>query len=129
MKPRKIKDLQARSKELAVRVIDPVYPGDPYIMVVNSGTRTTLNRIVSVKFERDGTINARCTCRWAQFGGAACTHVIASLQKLAERKKRKLSFWLTSEEAHRQKQSLFRLRNGGDDIWITSRRPEMKATS
>jgi uncharacterized Zn finger protein len=123
MKPKKIKTLQAKSKRLTVRVIDPVYPDDPYAMIVSSGTQRTLNRIVTVKFERDSTITARCTCRWAQFGGAACSHVIAALQKLAERKQRKLSFWLTAEEAHRQKQSLFRLRNGGDDIWITSRHP------
>ncbi len=123
MKPKKIKELQARSKKLSVRVFDPVHPGDPYAMIVSSGTWRTLNRIVTVKFKPDGTINTRCTCRWAQYGGAACTHVLAALQKLAERKQRKLSFWLTAEEAYRQKQSLFRLSNGSDEIWVTSRRP------
>jgi hypothetical protein len=123
MKPKKIKELQARSKRLSVRIFDPINPGDPYAMIVSSGTWRTLNRIVTVKFEDDGTINARCTCRWAQFGGTACSHVIAALQKLAERKQRKLSFWLTAEEAYRQKQALFRLKNGNDEIWITSRSP------
>ena len=124
MRPKKIKDLQARSKKLLVRVIDPEVPGDPYIMVVTSATNRYLSRIVAVKFGRDGTISARCTCQWAQHGGLGCTHVIAALSKLAARKKRALSFWLTPEDAHRQKQHLFRLGDGtAENIWITSRQP------
>jgi uncharacterized Zn finger protein len=124
MRPKKIKDLQARSKKLMVRIMDPIEPGDPYVMIVNSGTNPYLSRVVTIKFGRDGTISARCTCQWAQHGGMGCTHVIAALSKLAARKKRALSFWLTPEEAHRQKQHLLRLSDGRtEDIWITSRQP------
>ncbi|MCC7450694.1 MAG: SWIM zinc finger family protein [Anaerolineae bacterium] len=125
MKPTRIKELQARSKHLLVRVIDPVAPGEPYVLIVNSGTRTTLNRVVTVKFERNGSITARCTCKWAEHGGVACTHVIAALNKLAERKNRALSFWLSQEDAHRQKHGVFKLRGerADDQVWITSRRP------
>jgi uncharacterized Zn finger protein len=124
MRPKKIKDLQARSKKLMVRIMDPVEPGDPYIMIVNSGTNPYLSRVVTIKFGHDGTISARCTCQWAQHGGMGCTHVIAALSKLAARKKRALSFWLTPEEAHRQKQHLLRLSDGRtENIWITSRQP------
>jgi uncharacterized Zn finger protein len=124
MRPKKIKDLQARSKKLMVRIMDPLEPGDPYVMVVNSGTNPYLSRVVTIKFGRDGTISARCTCQWAQHGGMGCTHVIAALSKLAARKKRALSFWLTPEEAQRQKQHLLRLSDGRtENIWITSRQP------
>lgn len=124
MRPKKIKDLQARSKKLMVRIMDPIEPGDPYVMVVNSGTNPYLSRVVTIKFGRDGTISARCTCQWAQHGGMGCTHVIAALSKLAARKKRALSFWLTPEEARRQKQHLLRLSDGRtENIWITSREP------
>jgi uncharacterized Zn finger protein len=93
-------------------------------MVVNSGTNPYLSRVVTIKFGRDGTISARCTCQWAQHGGMGCTHVIAALSKLAARKKRALSFWLTPEEAQRQKQHLLRLSDGRtENIWITSRQP------
>jgi uncharacterized Zn finger protein len=107
-----------------VRIIRPEQPGDAYVAVVGSNSSSALNRVVTIKFNRNGTIQARCTCRWAEFGGIACCHVIAALSRLAERKSRKLSFWLTPEEAHRQKQSLFRLTSGqrNDNVWITSRR-------
>ena len=123
MRPKRIKFLQTRSKDLPTVVIDPVEKGDPYVVVVGSRTNRYLNRVVTVKFEPDGTVNARCTCQWAHFGGTGCVHVIAALQKLASRKQRTLSFWLSPEEARRQKQHLIKLRGVGEDIWITSRRP------
>jgi hypothetical protein len=126
MRPTQIKMIQARSKRLTVRIIDPQYAGDPFVMIVGSHSNPTLNRIVTVKFERSGRINARCTCQWAAHGGVACCHVIAALSRLATRKHRALSFWLTPEDAHRQKQMLFRLSSGpGENIWITSRCPAM----
>jgi hypothetical protein len=124
MKPTQIKMIQARSKRLAVRIINPQYAGDPFVMIVGSRSNSTLNHIVTVKFERGGGINARCTCPWAEHGGMACSHVIAALSRLAARKHRALSFWLTPEDARRQKQMLFRLSSGpGENVWITSRRP------
>jgi hypothetical protein len=124
MKPRRIKYLQNKSKDLPTTVIDPVDKGDPYVVVVGSRTNRYLNRIVTVKFEPNGTVNARCTCTWAYFGGTGCVHVIAALQKLASRKQRILSFWLSPEEAQRQKQHVIKLiGETNEDIWITSRRP------
>ncbi len=125
MRPKHIKNLQSRSKNLTARVIDPVEKGDPYVVIVTSASNPYLNRIVTVHFKSDGTVNARCTCRWARFGGLACIHVIAALRKLASRKHRVLSFWLTPDAAQRQKHHLSGLTGSGKDepIWITSRRP------
>jgi hypothetical protein len=123
MRPKRIKFLQTRSKELPTVVIDPVEKGDPYVVVVGSRTNRYLNRVVTVTFEPDGAVNARCTCQWARSGGTGCVHVIAALQKLASRKQRSLSFWLSPEEAKRQKQHVIKLRGVDEDIWITSRRP------
>ncbi len=126
MKPKQIKALQNRSKNLVVRVIDPVKPGEPYIVIVGSGTSASFNRIVTIHFDPDGHIHARCTCKWAEHGGVGCSHVLAALNALAARKHRALSFWLTPEEAQRQKQRVFRLTDGrredhGENLWITSR--------
>jgi SWIM zinc finger len=125
MRPKRIKLIQNRSRNLPTTVIDPVDKGDPFVVVVGSNTNPYLNRVVTVKFEANGTINARCTCQWARFGGTGCVHVIAALQKLASRKKRILSFWLSPEEARRQKQHCIKLSGFArdEDIWITSRRP------
>src|SRR5450631_2532335 len=98
MRPKHIKFLQAKGKKLLTRVIPPVEAGDPYVVIVSSNSSRALNRVVTVYFEPNGTINARCTCNWAQHGGIACCHVIAALTRLAAMKKRSLSFWLTREE-------------------------------
>src|SRR5215217_7945913 len=98
MKPRQLKLLQNKSKKLDVRVIRPDENG-VFVVVVGSRSNAVLNRIVTVKFNEDDTIVARCTCMWAQHGGMACSHVIAALSKLAERKQRMLRFWATPEEA------------------------------
>jgi hypothetical protein len=122
-RPVNIKDLQARSKGLPVRVFDPAWPGDPYTAIVESNSNPALNQIVTIRFGHDGHIQARCTCTWAQYGGVACAHVLAALNRLAGRKRRALSFWLTPEEAQRQKQKVLRLSSAEGDIYITSRRP------
>ena len=129
MRPSQLKSLQAKSRRLVVRVIRPETRDDAFVAIVSSQSSMALNRVVTIKFNRDGSINARCTCQWAEHGGIACCHVIAALSKLAARKHRKLSFWLTPEEALRQKQSVFQLRGGGfeDKIWITSRRVDKQA--
>ena len=123
MRPRQLKVLQAKSKALQAQVIKPAHTTEAFVIVVGSGSMGVLNRIVTVRFLRDGTINARCTCQWAEHGGIACSHVIAALNKLAERKHRRLSYWLTPEEAYRQKKALFQLsgEHSSDAIWITSR--------
>ena len=122
MRPRHLKYLQSRSKNLTARVIDPVEKGEPYVVIVASASNASLNRAVTVVFECDGTVKARCTCQWARHGGIACSHVMAALRKLAARKHRQLSFWLTGAAARRQKRHLAWLRGGKDEpIWITSR--------
>lgn len=91
--------------------------------VVESVSNPIANHVVTVKFQRDGTINSRCTCEWAINQGVACSHVMAALEYLASSKGRTLSFWLTEEEAKRQKQRVFYLAGGqrNDGVWITSR--------
>ena len=122
-RPVNIKDLQARSKDMGVRLFDPAWPGDPYTAIVESSSNPALNQIVTIRFGRNGRIKARCTCTWAQYGGVACAHVLAALSKLAGRKRRALSFWLTPEEAQRQKQKVLRLSSADGDVYITSRSP------
>ncbi len=122
MRPRHLKYFQSRSKDLTARVIDPDEKGEPYVVIVTSASNRSLNRIVTVVFGRDGTVKARCTCPWACYGGIACSHVMAALRKLAARKHRRLSFWLTGEAARRQKHHLVWLRGRKDEtVWITSR--------
>lgn len=120
-KPTQIKALQAKSKSLTAYVLKQQHPSDTHVVLVASSSNPALSFVVMIKFQKNGTIHARCTCEWARHGGVACSHVIAALSKLALTKKRVLSFWLTPEEAQRQKQSLFRLNAGSENIWITSR--------
>jgi uncharacterized Zn finger protein len=121
MRPVNVKDLQHRARDLRVRVFDPARPDEPFTAVVESSSNSAFNQIVTIRFGEDGEISARCTCTWAHYGGMGCTHVMAALLKLADRKKRALSFWSTAEEAQRQKQRVLRLRGSGGDLWITSR--------
>jgi hypothetical protein len=123
MKPTQLKALQAKSRKLVVRVVRYIDEDNSFIVVVGSNSVSVLNRIVTVRFNRNGTIHARCTCAWAEHGGVACSHVIAALSKLAARKHRALRFWSSPEEAQRQKHTVFRLAGiqGNENIWITSR--------
>lgn len=117
MKPKHIKQLQAQSRKLQARRVDH----DTF--VVESISNPVANHVVTVKFERDGTIHTRCTCEWAVNQGIACSHVMAALEHLASMRGRTLSFWLTEEEAKRQKQRVFCLadQRRDDGVWITSR--------
>jgi hypothetical protein len=123
MKPAKIKSLQAEGKKLAVRIIAPARPHEPYMAIVESRSHNKLGHLVMIKFERDGRILTNCTCPWSEHGGIGCCHVIAALDSLASRKRSKLSFWLTPEEARRQKKRVFRITGvgNGEDLWVTSR--------
>ena len=129
MRPSQLKALQARSKRLRAQMIMPHHDGESFVVIVESRTNAALNRVVTVRFMPDGTIHARCTCQWAEHGGIACSHVIAALNKLAERKQRRLSYWLTREEAHRQKKALFQLagERSAEFVWITSRAADRHA--
>ena len=117
MKPREIKKLQARSRNLRVKML----ARDTF--VVTSRTNPYAHHIVTIQSSPDGTIHARCTCPWAQNGGYGCSHVLGALNYLAARQKRALSFWLDMREAQRQKHRILRLAgtSSDGDIYITSR--------
>jgi uncharacterized Zn finger protein len=123
MKPKRLKFLKEKGKRLSVRVIRPEHENMPYTAIVGSNSNAVFNHVVTVKFEPDGTIKARCTCPWAEHGGIACSHVMATLTTLAESKQRVLSFWPTHEDAARQKRTVFNLVSNlsSERIWITSR--------
>ncbi len=121
MKPTHIKNLQERARDLRAT------PINSHTVVVESTSNPAANHIVTVEYLNDGTIHARCTCPWAINGGIACSHVIAALDELAQRRGRKLSFWIDRSEAQRQKRRTFYLRGAKprredeDGVWITSR--------
>ena len=120
MKPKHIKQLQERARDLRANVINP------HTIVVESTTQSTANHVVTIEYDSEGIIHARCTCPWAINGGVACAHVIAALETLAARRGRALSFWTEYDEARRQKHRTFFLsarRNQRDQngVWITSR--------
>lgn len=116
MKPRNIKDLHHQSRDLSVR------PIAKDMFVVESRSNPRGQHVVTVRFSGDQTVHARCTCPWAAHQGIACSHVLAVLDKLAELKDRKLSYWLDVDDAKRQKHRTFFLPGKGDDgVWITSR--------
>jgi hypothetical protein len=117
MKPKEIKRLQARSRTLRAKVIAP------NTVLVTSRSNPFVHHIVTVDVETDGTLHARCTCPWAQNRGIGCSHVMAALGHLAAQKKRAISFWLSLDEAKRQRHRILRLRGEGTagDLFITSR--------
>lgn len=119
MKPKHIKELQDKARDLRARVVHK------NTIVVESISNMAANHIVTVEYDSDGTIHARCTCPWAVNGGIACTHVIAALETLAAGRGRRLSFWTDETEAQRQKRRTFYLRGAKardeDGVWITSR--------
>jgi uncharacterized Zn finger protein len=117
MKPKEIKKLQARSRELSVHRVGY------HTYVVHSGSGRFANHVVTLEVAADGAIHGRCTCPWAQNGGFGCSHVLATLMHLASGRGRTLSFWLDEEEARRQKRRVLQLAGDGleGDIWITSR--------
>lgn len=127
MLPKNIKALQEKSRHLGARVIPPGRPHDPFLVMVESSDK--LSHMVRVWFRKlrgegnkgETRIDALCTCPWSEHGGVACSHVIAALNKLAERRQSALSFWLSPEDARRQKHRVFQLGGANGKIWITSR--------
>ncbi len=117
MRPVEIKKLQQRSRRLQVRLVAP------NTLVVTSRSNPYAHHIVTIETQPDGAILARCTCPWAQNGGLGCSHVMASLNYLAARQKRVISFWDREEDANRQKHRVLRLAGSRpeDDLFITSR--------
>lgn len=117
MMPKNLRELRERSKQLKTTVLNG------HTVIVSSDSNPVANHIVTLKYAADDAIiSARCTCTWAQHGGVACSHVIAALERLAEFKGRKLSFWNSREEAERQKKRTFRISGRKNEgVWITSR--------
>ncbi|MBL8130484.1 MAG: SWIM zinc finger family protein [Anaerolineae bacterium] len=115
MKPTDIKRLQKRSRVMRVTRVTPT------TLVVYSRSNPQLQHIVTIEWDRRAGIRARCTCPWAQHGGAACSHVLAALNFLAAEKHRTISFWLNADDARRQKHRVLTLRAGDGDVFITSR--------
>jgi hypothetical protein len=118
MKPKKIKRLQHRSRDLKV------IPRNGNTLVVESKSDDMGSHIVRVAFLKNGEVRATCDCEWAQHRGVACIHSMAALRFLAARKGRSLSFWLDEEAARRQKNRTFQLKHTqatADSVWITSR--------
>jgi hypothetical protein len=116
MKPHDIKKLQKRSRTMQVRRVSPS------TLVVFSRSNPQLLHTVTVQWDREqGGIRARCTCPWAQHGGAACSHVLAALNLIASEQKRAISFWLNAEDARRQRHRVLTLKAGDGDVYITSR--------
>jgi len=124
MRPKELHRLKEKGKRMSVRIIAPDMSNTPYTAIVGSTSNAAYNHFVTVRFEPNGTIVARCTCPWAAHGGIACSHVMAALTRLAEKKQRTLSFWPTHEDAARQKHAMFSLTDNtsGEKIWVTSRR-------
>lgn len=118
MKPKNLKQLRSRGRGLRAQVLNK------NLVVVSSRTNPQANHVVTVEYDSDGRIYARCTCPWAINGGIACSHVLAALDALAARRGRKLSFWNSLQDARRQKHRLFLLTDGmiEDGVWITSRK-------
>jgi uncharacterized Zn finger protein len=119
-KPVNLKQLQTRARKLTVRRV----ARDTF--VVASRSRPTLQHVVTIEYQRDGAIHARCTCPWAEHGGIGCQHVMAVLHTLAGRKRKRLSFWATLTEAQRQRQRVLRLAGDGEELYITSRTDKPK---
>lgn len=117
MLPKHIKQLQNRSRNLHARQV-----GRQTIMV--DSTDAPGRHAVTIRYHpENGEITAYCTCNWANHNGVACSHVMAALAMIASKKGRALSYWLTEDEARRQRHKRFRLTRGGDTegVWITSR--------
>lgn len=117
MKPREIKKLQARSRNLRARVVAP------NTLIVTSRSNPYAHHIVTLETEPDGIIHARCTCPWAINGGYGCSHVMAALNHVAAKQKRAVSYWLDLDAAKRQRHRILRLAGARQegDIYITSR--------
>lgn len=118
MKPKHIKQLHDRARSLRAHILNS------HTVVVDSSATSTASHVVTISYDADGLIQARCTCPWALNGGIACSHVIAALDALAGRRKRVLSFWGNYDQARRQKHRMFYLASrptDRDGVWITSR--------
>jgi hypothetical protein len=117
MLPKHIKQIQRRAHRLNVRQV-----GRQTIMV-DSATEAPGRHAVTIRYDGSGNITAYCTCNWSNHNGVACSHVMAALDMIASKKGKALSFWLTEDDARRQRHKRFFLSRGGEaeGVWVTSR--------
>lgn len=118
MMPKHIKQLQQRSRTLHARQV-----GRQTIMV-DSTTDVPGRHAVTIRYDaKTDHITAYCTCNWSNHNGVACSHVMAALAMMASRKGRALSYWLSEDDARKQRHKRFFLTRGGEDegVWVTSR--------
>lgn len=117
MRLKHIKQLQRQSKRLKVQRVNK------RTLRVESQSDPAVPHTVRVQFQPNGIVHAQCDCEWARIHGTPCTHVMAALEHLAEIKGRRLSYWLSSEDARKQKHRVFYLvgRDEHSGLWITSR--------
>lgn len=114
MLPKNIKNIQNRSRKLAVTQVN----GE--VFKVQSQTSVVPHK-VTLTVDKDGHIHSACTCEWSRNEGVACAHTLAALNFVANKKQKSLSFWLTEGEARRQNRRVFQLMNDESQIWVTSR--------
>lgn len=106
-----VKQLQKKSRSLTVR---PIAPGQ---FAVSSGSGNGDYTVALTG--QNGSRHWTCNCPWAQRGGAVCCHRMAVMHYLAQGKMgRRLSFWLTEEDARRQRRPVVE-RNG---LFVTMRK-------
>jgi uncharacterized Zn finger protein len=119
MLPKYIKQAQARSRKLKARVVGR------QTVIVDSQTEAPGRHAVTIRYRPQGhVIEASCTCSWGAHHGVACAHIMAALEALAMRRQRTLSYWLTEDEARRQRHRRFfltRLGQQAEGVWVTSR--------
>ena len=118
MQPKNLKELQSNSRKLYARKVDK------HTYAIESHSDPFVNHRVTVTFDSEGNVYSQCTCTWAVKNGTACSHVFAALEHMAAEKGRKLSFWLTAEDARRQKHRTFYVtspKNRRQGVWITTR--------
>jgi hypothetical protein len=121
MLPKNIKQAQSRSRKLSARIIGR------QTIIVDSQSEAPGRHAVTIRYLPDRlTIEASCTCSWSSHQGVACAHVMAALETLAASKGRTLSYWLTEDQARRQRHRRFFLTRAGErerteGVWITSR--------
>lgn len=104
----RLKELQRASRRLEVLPL-----GDEQFMVSSASQPGQLYEVTI----DPATLNAQCSCAWAQHGGVNCKHVLAVLRAHYAEQGR-LSFWRSEQEALRQHRQII----VGDGLYATMRR-------
>lgn len=106
----RLKALQRASRSLDVI---PLTSADERYHVASG---TTPGRYYEVTID-PATLEARCSCPWAEYGGVNCKHVLAVL-RARYASEGSLSFWQRRQDARRQHRKLIE----ADGLFATVRR-------